>query len=195
MIDYGPDTALIVVDVQNDFADPKGSLYVRQGEQVVPIANREIERAAAAGSSVFYTQDWHPPDTPHFQKDGGIWPVHCVRETWGAQFHPDLKLAGEVVRKGTGGEDGYSGFSVRDPVSGEAAETVLGARLRALGIHSLAVLGLAGDYCVGATARDGHELGWPVSVLREGVRFVELNPGDEARTWRELDAAGVEAVG
>jgi nicotinamidase/pyrazinamidase len=195
MIDYGPDTALIVVDVQNDFADPKGSLYVRQGEQVVPIANREIERAAAAGSSVFYTQDWHPPDTPHFQRDGGIWPVHCVRETWGAQFHPDLKVMGEVVRKGAKGEDGYSGFCVRDPVSGEAAETVLGARLRALGIRSLAVLGLAGDYCVGATAKDGHELGWPVSVLRKGVRFVELNPGDEARTWRELAAAGVEVVG
>ena len=194
MIEYGPPTALIVVDVQNDFADPKGSLYVQGGEQVVPVANREVERARAAGSPVFYTQDWHPPDTPHFQKDGGIWPVHCVKETWGAEFHPDLKVEGEVIRKGAEGEDGYSGFSVRDPVSGAAEETALGARLRALGVRRLVVIGLAGDYCVGATAKDGRAKGWPVTVLREGVRFVELNQGDTERTWRELDAAGVEAV-
>ncbi len=195
MIAYGPDTALVVVDVQNDFADPAGSLYVRDGEQVVPIANREIELALAGGAPVFFTQDWHPPATPHFKKDGGIWPDHCVRDTWGAEFHPDLHLAGEVIRKGGDGEDGYSGFSVRDPVSGAAAETALGARLRALGVRRLVVLGLAGDYCVGATARDGRQLGWPVQVLREGVRFVGLDPGDEERTWHELEAAGVEAVG
>ena len=194
MIEYGPQTALVVVDVQNDFADPQGSLYVREGELVVPVANREIERARKSGAPVFYTQDWHPPDTPHFQKDGGIWPVHCVRDTWGAEFHPDLRVDGEVIRKGSEGEDGYSGFSVRDPVSGAAEETALGGKLRALGVRRLVVLGLAGDYCVGATAKDGREQGWPVTLLREGVRFVELNPGDTERTWRELAEAGVETV-
>ncbi|MGH3369810.1 MAG: cysteine hydrolase family protein, partial [Nocardioidaceae bacterium] len=83
---YGPGTALVVVDVQNDFADPAGSLYVRGGEQVVQAVNAEVEAARAAASPVVYTQDWHPPETPHFEKDGGKWPVHCVMGTWGAEL-------------------------------------------------------------------------------------------------------------
>lgn len=188
---YGPRTALIVVDVQNDFADPRGSLYVREGERVVPVANREVARARAAGSPIFYTQDWHPEHTPHFQPEGGPWPVHCVAGTWGAEFHPDLVAGAEVIRKGTGGEDGYSGFTVLDPVSRDARATLLASRLRALEVQHLAVLGLAGDYCVGATARDGAEAGFRVTVIREGVRFVEMNPGDTERTLRDLEAAGV----
>ncbi|HKZ75571.1 MAG TPA: isochorismatase family protein, partial [Actinomycetota bacterium] len=119
MVEYHPRTALLVVDVQHDFADPKGSLYVKGGEAVVPVANDELERAVGAGALVAYTQDWHPASTPHFQKDGGIWPVHCVKDTWGADLHPRLKVAdGERIRKGSSGEDGYSAFSVRDPTSG-----------------------------------------------------------------------------
>ncbi|HEY7705322.1 MAG TPA: isochorismatase, partial [Acidimicrobiia bacterium] len=72
-MDYDSATSLIVTDVQNDFADPKGSLYVRGGEEVVTGVNAEIVRALAAGATVVYTQDWHPTSTPHFQKDGGIW--------------------------------------------------------------------------------------------------------------------------
>ena len=123
MVGYDEHTALVVVDVQNDFADPGGSLYVREGEKVVPVINEHVEQARAKGAMIVYTQDWHPESTPHFQKDGGIWPVHCVQGTWGAELHPDLEVAGEVVRKGTGGEDGYSGFTVRDPTSGEEQQT------------------------------------------------------------------------
>lgn len=187
---YGPEVALIVVDVQNDFADPKGSLYVKGGEQVVAVANREIERAEAAGSPVFYTQDWHPESTPHFKKDGGIWPVHCVGGTWGAELHPKLKVQGEVIRKGTGGEDGYSGFTVKDPRSGEKHATELGAKLRARGITRVVVLGLATDYCVGATAHDAIAGGWDTTLFREGIRAVDLKPGDGDRTLAELVAAG-----
>ena len=79
-------TALLVVDVQNDFADPGGSLYVEGGEQVVPPVNELVGTAQNGGSAVFYTQDWHPASTPHFEKDGGIWPVHCVMSTWGAEL-------------------------------------------------------------------------------------------------------------
>ena len=86
--------ALIVVDVQNDFADPAGSLSVAGGEDVVPFINAQVEAALAAGAPVFYTQDWHPPSTPHFARDGGIWPVHCVAGTWGAELHPDLARRG-----------------------------------------------------------------------------------------------------
>jgi nicotinamidase/pyrazinamidase len=190
--DYDPNTALIVVDVQNDFADPSGSLYVNGGEEVVPVVNREIERALDAGAMVVYTQDWHPETTPHFQKDGGIWPVHCVQGTWGAEFYPDLKVVGEIVRKGTGGEDGYSGFTVRDPRSGAVEGTGLEPILRARGVERLVVLGLATDYCVKETALDGAAKGFDTTVLLEGVRAVELHLGDGDRALDEVKRAGVE---
>ncbi len=116
-MEYEATTALVVVDVQNDFADPEGSLSIAGGEDIVPVVNREIRAAQGAGSPVVYTQDWHPPTTPHFAKDGGTWPVHCVADTWGAELHPDLEVVGEVFRKGTNGEDGYSGYAPRPGMS------------------------------------------------------------------------------
>ena len=189
---YGPDGALIVVDVQNDFAQPEGGLYVAGGEHVVEVINQEIARAEAAGSPVFYTQDWHPPSTPHFQTEGGVWPVHCVRDTWGAELHPDLVVSGPVVRKGTGGEDGYSGFSVRDPRSGQLSSTRLGELLQEAGVRRIVVTGLAGDVCVKETALDGVRLGFSVTVPATATRFVNLSPGDDERAIEELQAAGVE---
>ena len=188
---YDTRTALVVVDVQNDFADPAGSLSVRGGEQVVAAANAHVAQAAAAGAPVFYTQDWHPADTPHFAKDGGTWPVHCVQGTWGAQLHPDLEVAGEVVRKGEHGEDGYSGFSMKDPESGAVVPTALAGRLRDAGVEQLVVVGLATDYCVRATALEGRKQGWPVTVPWSAVAAVDLSPGDGERTREELRAAGV----
>jgi nicotinamidase/pyrazinamidase len=181
---YGPKTALLVVDVQNDFAHPSGSLYVPGGETVVTLANREVSAARAAGAKVAYTQDWHPPETPHFVTGGGVWPVHCVRNTWGAEFHADLLVTGEVVRKGTGGEDGYSGFGVRHPVSGEEIPTRLATVLRAAGIET--------DYCVRETAADALELGFRTVILEEAVAAVDLQPGDGRRALEELAAAGAE---
>src|SRR3954447_20563178 len=130
---YGPATALIVVDVQNDFADPAGSLSVTGGATIIPTINAEIEAARSAGAVVVATQDWHPPVTPHFAKDGGIWPVHCVADTWGAELHPDLALPVDAlrVRKGVNGEDGYSGFTTRDPVTGDTTRTELDGLLKA----------------------------------------------------------------
>ena len=191
MVAYDERTALCVTDVQNDFADPKGSLYVAEGEMVVAVANREIERALAADALVVYTQDWHPESTPHFQKDGGIWPVHCVQGRWGAEFHSDLRVHGEVVRKGTGGEDGYSGFSVRDPRTGELEATALEGILRHRGVERLVVIGLATDYCVKETALDGVRLGFETTVLLEGVRAVDLVPGDGERATADIRGAGV----
>src|SRR5680860_965162 len=107
MTGYDKTTALIVVDLQNDFADPSGSLYVDGGEEVVAAANREIIRAVSAEAFVGFTQDWHPESTPHFQNDGGDWPAHCVMDTWGAELHPRLVVVGPIVRKGSNGEDGY----------------------------------------------------------------------------------------
>lgn len=187
---YDSETALIVVDVQNDFADPAGGLYVRAGEEVVPLVSIEVGAAQNAGASIVYTQDWHPATTPHFEKDGGIWPVHCVADTWGAELHPQLIVHGPTVRKGTSGEDGYSGFSVRDPISGVASPTQLQSLL-APSIRRLVVVGLAGDYCVKETALDGVHLGYAVEVPLALTRFVELEPGDGARSIDQLRAAGV----
>ena len=187
---YDSSTALIVVDVQNDFADPAGGLYVRGGEDVVALVNAESAAAHDAGAAVVYTQDWHPESTPHFQKDGGTWPVHCVADSWGAQLHPDLDVRGPVVRKGTSGEDGYSGFSERDPVSGEPHPTQLGMLLSP-DVRRLVVVGLAGDYCVKETALDGVRLGYEVRVPHELTRFVNLSPGDDERAVAEMQAAGV----
>jgi nicotinamidase/pyrazinamidase len=194
MAKYDPETALIVVDMQNDFADPAGSLYVRGGEQVVPVVNREIELAAAAGAAVVYTQDWHPETTPHFAKDGGIWPVHCVQGTWGAEFHPQLHIEGEVVRKGSGGEDGYSGFSMRSPETGEERPTQLEELLRERGIRRVVVAGLATDFCVKETVLDAAELGFEVGLLAEAVRAVELEPGDAQRAMDDIYRAGATVV-
>ncbi len=194
--EYDPTTALLVIDVQNDFADPTGGLYVRGGEEIVEPINREIAAARAAGAPVLYTQDWHPASTPHFAKDGGTWPVHCVADTWGAELHPDLHVPDDatVVRKGVDGGDGYSGFSVRDPVSGEEHRTELGRHLEAAGVQRLVVTGLVGDVCVKATALDGVGFGYLVEVPLPLTRMVELEPGDGDRAVAELRDAGVEVV-
>jgi nicotinamidase/pyrazinamidase len=187
---YDSSTALIVVDVQNDFADPNGSLYVSGGETIIPVVNEEMTRARDAGAAVVYTQDWHPESTPHFQKDGGIWPVHCVQDTWGADFHPDLEVKGEVVRKGTGGEDGYSGFTIRDPASGAEKSTELAGLLRKRGVERVVVVGLATDYCVKETALDAVRLGFETTVRAEAMRAVDLQPGDGDRAFEDMATAG-----
>lgn len=190
MTQYDSETALIVVDVQNDFADPAGGLAVRDGAAVVPVLNAEIAAARAAGATVVYTQDWHPPHTPHFAQDGGIWPVHCVRDTWGAALHRALTVDGPVVRKGANGEDGYSGFTMRDPVTGETMDTRLAEELAGAGVSRLVVVGLATDYCVKATVLDARSRGYPTTVIQNAIRAVDLQPGDGDRAIEEMLAAG-----
>jgi nicotinamidase/pyrazinamidase len=193
-VTYDERTALIVVDVQNDFADPDGSLFVSGGPASIPFVNEQVERADAAGAVIAYTQDWHPERTPHFASDGGIWPVHCVGDTWGSELHPDLTVADGAIRirKGTGGEDGYSGFTIRDPETGETSPTELEAALRDRGIESVVVVGLALDYCVKETALDARRLGFTTTLLGDGTRAVDLRPGDGFRAAAELAAAGVD---
>jgi nicotinamidase/pyrazinamidase len=191
---YAPDTALVVVDVQNDFADPDGSLTVAGAPDAVVAVNREIEAAVRAGAMVVATQDWHPERTPHFVTDGGPWPVHCVGGTWGAELVPTLVIpdAAPRVRKGANGEDGYSGFTMRDPVTGETTPTELEMLLRAAGVDAVAVVGLATDYCVRATALDAVGLGFATAVLTDAVAAVDVQPGDGDLALAELEAAGAE---
>jgi nicotinamidase/pyrazinamidase len=190
---YRPGTVLIVVDVQNDFADPAGSLAVVGGDRIIPTVDREIEMAVNNGALIVATQDWHPPSTPHFAKDGGPWPVHCVAGSWGAELHPGLALPGDAprIRKGANGEDGYSGFTMRDPVSGETIPTELETLLRDAGVSYVVVTGLATDYCVKATALDAVRLGFGTAVLTDAIAAVDVEPGDRARAIEEMQAAGV----
>jgi nicotinamidase/pyrazinamidase len=192
-MDYNATTALLVVDVQNDFADPAGNLYVQGGEEVIGFINEQIRAAREAGATVVYSQDWHPESTPHFEKDGGIWPVHCVADTHGAAFHPDLDVIDDAVfiKKGVGGEDGYSAFHLRDPVTGEESSTGLAEKLE--GIEEAAVVGLALDYCVKETALDAAKL-FRTTLLADGTRPVNLAVGDAARAVAQMVDAGVKVA-
>jgi nicotinamidase/pyrazinamidase len=186
--------ALVVVDVQNDFADPAGSLSVRGGEEIITAVNREVEAARGVGALVICTQDWHPESTPHFAKDGGIWPVHCVAGTWGAELHPRLAITAGTprIRKGSNGEDGYSGFTMRDPLTGNERPTELDAELRDAGVERVVICGLATDYCVRGTALDALRLGYATTVVSDAVAAVNLEPDDGERALAELRAAGAD---
>lgn len=193
---YDERTALVVVDLQNDFADPAGSLAVAGGEAIVPLVNAHVREAAEEGALVVATQDWHPESTPHFAKDGGIWPVHCVGDTWGAELHPAFELPAGAprVRKGTNGEDGYSGFTMRDPESGEEMATELEALLRDRDVARVVVCGLATDYCVLATALDAVRLGFETSLLADAVAAVNLAETDGDQALDRMREAGVALI-
>jgi nicotinamidase/pyrazinamidase len=180
-------SALIVVDVQNDFC-PGGALGVRGGDQIVPVLNRYIEKFSRARLPIIATRDWHPEKTSHFKSGGGPWPAHCIRQTQGAEFHADLKLGEEavVVSKGTApDEDGYSAFQARD-ISG----TTLAELLRRSGVETIFIGGLATDYCVKYTVLDGLQHGFRAVVLGDAIRGVDLDPNDSRRALNEMSAAG-----
>lgn len=180
-------TALLVVDVQNDFC-AGGALAVPEGDRVVDPINRLLAAHAAAGAAIFATRDWHPAGSSHFREHGGHWPVHCVAGTHGAAFHPRLRFpAGTVVvSKGQAPDsDGYSAFDGRLP-AGETLE-------RALAEHDIGrvtVCGLATDYCVRASVLDARARGLEVSVVRDAIAAVNLQPGDDATALREMEASG-----
>jgi nicotinamidase/pyrazinamidase len=173
--------ALIVVDVQNDFC-PGGALAVAHGDEVVAPLNKLIEEFLRKGEPVFKSRDWHPEKTKHFAVYGGTWPVHCVQNTQGAEFHPDLmdEIHIRVISKGLGDEDCYSAFD----------GTNLALELRRLGVEEVWVGGLATDYCVKNTVLDALKEGFRVKALADAMRSVELQPGDGERAIEEMREAG-----
>jgi nicotinamidase/pyrazinamidase len=181
--------ALVIVDVQNDFC-PGGSLAVADGDKVVAVLNRHIEKFDRAGLPIFATRDWHPARTKHFNTDGGPWPPHCVQGTEGGKFHPALALPNSavVVSKGMNFEaDSYSGFEATD-----AAGTGLAERLRGLGVERIFVGGLATDYCVKFTVLDGLKEGFKVTLLEDAIRGVNLRPDDSDRAIDAMVRAGAD---
>ncbi len=191
-------TALIVVDMQNDFGHPDGSLFVHGGDDIVGTINDEIERTAAAGGTIVLTQDWHPASTPHFIDDGGVWPTHCVAGTWGAALVDDLDpqhRASAIVRKGTNGEDGYSAFAMREPGGDIDIPTGLAGLLRERGIDRVVAVGLATDVCVAATAVGASAAGFETTVLWNATRPVSPDADTTERVRADLDDAGVTVIG
>jgi len=177
--------ALIVVDVQNDFC-PGGTLAVEHGDEVVGPLNSLMEEFLKRGEPVFKSRDWHPPQTKHFSDYGGTWPVHCVQNTRGAEFHPDLldDKHIRVISKGLGDEDSYSAFDRTD----------LALQLSRLGVEEVWVGGLATDYCVKNTVLDAIKHGFHVKVLKDAMRAVEIQSGDGERAIDEMRQAGAEIV-
>jgi len=169
--------ALLIVDVQNDFCTG-GMLAVPDGEKVVPVINKLLDRFKI----VIASKDWHPEKTKHFEK----WPVHCVQNTFGSAFHPqlDAEKIQEVFLKGTGSEDnGYSAF--------EATNKNLDQYLHARKVDDLYVCGLATDYCVLSTALDAHKKGFNVLVIEDAVRGVDVEKGDVERAIEEMKHMGI----
>ncbi|MBM4159566.1 MAG: nicotinamidase [Ignavibacteria bacterium] len=169
--------ALLIVDVQNDFC-PGGALAVPDGDKVVPVINRLMDQF----DIIVASKDWHPPQSVHFQK----WPVHCVQETPGAEFHPQLKSDAiqKVFLKGTGGaDDGYSAY--------EATSDDLGEYLNSKNVTELYVAGLATDYCVRASALDAFRKGFRTFVVTDAVAAVNVKPDDGPKALEEMRNAGV----
>ncbi|HEY7782059.1 MAG TPA: isochorismatase family protein [Ktedonobacterales bacterium] len=182
--------ALIIVDVQNDFC-PGGALPVPSGDQIVPVLNEYMARAAQEGIPIVASQDWHPMHTEHFAQDGGRWPGHCLQDSWGAAFYEDLRLppSALIVRKGLSGhDDGYSAFE-GTLADGRDLKHVLDD----LGVTRVYVGGLATDYCVLQTVLGARRAGLETVWLRDASLPVEVNAGDGEQAERDMLAAGARA--
>ena len=161
-------------------------MAVAHGDEVVAPLNELIDEFLERGDPVYKSRDWHPPQTKHFQAYGGTWPVHCVQNTQGAEFHPQLKDDPRirVISKGLGDTDCYSAFD----------ETDLAAQLRDQGVKELVVGGLATDYCVKETVLAGIKEGFKVKAVENAMRAVDLQPGDGERAIQQMREAGAETV-
>ena len=185
-------SALLIVDVQRDFCRG-GALAVRDGDEVVAPINRVAAAAHAAGAPVFASRDWHPLSSTHFAAHGGAWPFHCVQDTAGAGFHPDLVLpAGtRIVTKGDTPIDpeGYDAFD------GHLDDgTSLAEALHALHVTHVVVAGLATDYCVKNSVLGARRAGFQATVLSDAVRAVDVQPGDGPKAVADMIAAGAHVA-
>lgn len=178
--------ALLVVDVQNDFL-PEGALAVPGGDEILPEVNRLIDEFVTRGLPVVLSRDWHPPDHCSFEAEGGVWPPHCIRDTYGAEFAQGLRmpLNAAIISKATRrDEEAYSAFEGTD------LDRILTERK----VTRLFVVGLATDYCVLASVRDARRLGYEVVVPAGGIRAVDVHPDDGPRAIEEMRKSGADVL-
>ncbi len=186
-----PQKALLIVDVQNDFC-PDVALAVPRGDEVVPVLNQYIEHFQKTGAPIFASRDWHPSKTAHFHDYGGLWPVHCVQNTPGAQFHPQLKLPKTAVILSKGmdvNKDSYSAFQGIDD-SGKDFHALLTKN----DIREIFVGGLATDYCLRASVSDALKFGFEVNLLADAIKGVDVNQGDSRKAVEEMIESGVKTM-
>ena len=179
-------SALIIVDVQNDFL-PGGALPVPNGDQVIVPLNNYIRVFRERNLPIIATRDWHPENHISFKNRGGPWPPHCIKNTWGAEFPKELTLPSDVIiisKAFREDEEAYSGFQ----------GTNLDNVLKELGVDRLFIGGLATDYCVKATVLDALRLGYQVMLLLDAIRGVDVNPGDSEKAIREMISSGAIAI-
>lgn len=184
-------SALLVVDMQNDFL-PGGALPIENGDRVIPVLNRYIERFESMGRPLFYSRDWHPTETAHFREFGGEWPPHCVQGTEGAEFASDLQVAsdGIIVSKGMGWDaKSYSAFLAQDDEG-----THLEDLLRERDVTELYVGGLALDYCVKFSVLDALEKRINTTLLVDATRAVNNETHDAEDAIEEMVRAGAQVV-
>lgn len=181
--------ALLIVDVQNDFC-PGGALAVPQGDKIIPNLNKYIKIFSKKKLPLFASRDWHPKKTKHFKAFGGLWPVHCVQNTKGAQFHPKLKLPKEVIILSKGMDpqiDSYSAFQAQDQ-NGMGFLNLL----KIFGVEELYVGGLATDYCVKSSVMDATKFGFKVRLLLDAIKGVNLRPTDSEEAIKEMVKLGAK---
>ncbi len=183
--------ALLIVDVQNDFC-PGGALGIKDGDEIIPAINKYIKIFAAKKLPIFASRDWHPKKTTHFKKFGGVWPVHCVQGTKGAEFHPKLKLPKEAILLYKGmdpGKDSYSAFQAQTQNGMSLANL-----LKILDMKELYIAGLATDYCVKFTTHDAIRQGFKVKILLDAIKGVNLKPNDSENVIREMVKIGAKKI-
>ena len=176
--------ALIVVDVQRDFIDG-GALEVRGSIKIIPMINRYVEFFTSCGAKIIASRDWHPPNHSSFKPYGGPWPVHCVRDTEGAEFHPNLRLPNDaiIISKATKPEqEAYSAFQGTD----------LKERLKKFGIRRVFICGVATEYCVKSTALDAVSLGFETFLLLDAIKG--LGEESSQKAIREMIERGVRVI-
>lgn len=181
--------ALIIVDMQNDFL-PGGALGVPEGDKIIPVVNQYIRLFSSQNLPVFFSRDWHPEETKHFKQQGGPWPPHCIQNTKGAEFHPDLYIPddAEILSKGMDPRyDGYSAFDARNK-EGKKLPDLLKDR----DISTFYIGGIATDYCVRATSLDALKQGFDVYVLMDAIKGV--NPEDSRKAVEEITGQGITPV-
>ncbi len=183
--------ALLIVDVQNDFC-PGGALAVPEGDKIVPILNKYMMIFSRKKWPIFASRDWHPQETKHFKQFGGLWPEHCIQNTKGAGFHPDLRLPQETIILSKGmdpDKDSYSAFQAVDSKGTKFFEL-----LKISGINELFVGGLATDYCVKLSVVDALKFGFKVKLLIDGIKGVNIKSKDSEEAIEEMVSHGAEKM-
>lgn len=178
--------ALLIADIQNDFL-PGGALGIAGGDRILPALHCYLERFQDKGLPIWLSRDWHPPDHCSFKEQGGPWPIHCVAGTAGSlpppSFHPPLQAF--IIYKATERDrEAYSAFQ----------ETPLDQELRANGVRRLFIGGLATDYCVLNTVKDGLRLGYTVHLLLDGICAVNARPTDGKQAEDEMIRLGAHST-